>query len=127
VRLVLDQFGSGDTSLALLRRCPFHAVKIDRGLTRSVQRPGTEVAVTRALIAVAQALRLEVLVVGVENEGQRRFMTEAGCEAWQGHLFAPAMDVRGFEICARPLLMPQAANEAPRQWPAGPARQRNGG
>lgn len=111
VRLVLDQFGSGDSSLALLRRCPFHAVKIDRAMTRTVQRAATESAVTTALIRLAQALHLEVLVVGVENEGQRRFMLDAGCDAWQGHFFAPAMDVRGFEICAKPLLMPMAANE----------------
>jgi predicted signal transduction protein with EAL and GGDEF domain len=122
VRLVLDQFGAGDSSLALLRRCPFHAVKIDRGMTRSVQRGGADSAVTTALIRLAQALHLEVLVVGVENETQRRFMVDAGCDAWQGHYFAPAMDVRGFEICAKPLLMPVAANE-PDVTPSSPTAQ----
>lgn len=111
VRLVLDQFGSDDSSLALLRRGPFHAVKMDRGVIRAVQRPGAEADLSRALINMARAMHLEVLVVGVENEGQRRFVLDAGCAAWQGHLFAPAMDVRGFEVCAKPLLMPTAANE----------------
>ena len=92
MHVVLDDFGADEASLSLLRRFPLSAVKIDRSLMHGVPRLSHETGLAHALIQLAQSLRLEVLVEGVENEAQRQFLADAGCSAWQGFLFAPPLD-----------------------------------
>ncbi|MEK8045638.1 EAL domain-containing protein [Ideonella margarita] len=111
VRMVLDNVGASDTALALWRRFPLAAVKLDRSLVRGLQRATPDTALAQAIVAFAQALKLPVYAVGVDNEVQRRWLCDAGCAGWQGQLCAPALDVRGFEIAARPRGRAPAANE----------------
>ncbi len=92
VRLVLDDFGSGESPIALLQRFPIQAVKLDRSVVRDAQRGGPAGGLLAGLAALGRALGLEVLVEGVETEAQRRQVEALGCEGWQGFLHAPAMD-----------------------------------
>lgn len=114
VRVVLDDFGADEASLALLRRFPLSAVKIDRSLMHGVPRLSHDTGLAHALIQLAQSLRLEVLVEGVETEAQRQFLIAAGCTAWQGFLCAPPLDASGLEHRARVEAGAQAANDEAR-------------
>jgi EAL domain-containing protein (putative c-di-GMP-specific phosphodiesterase class I) len=59
------------------------------------------VGIVRAIVQMAKALNLDVVAEGVETEPQRRFLMDAGCQIFQGFLFAPALDAVSFEQCAR--------------------------
>ncbi|HSI59816.1 MAG TPA: EAL domain-containing protein, partial [Ideonella sp.] len=111
VQVVLDQFGSGEISLGLLKRYPLSAVKLDRALLRGLPRRTADAAFATALIQIARAMQVQVHAVGVETEGQRQFLAEAGCESWQGLLCSPALDARALERCAREQATPVAAND----------------
>ncbi len=85
VRLLVDDFGVGSSSLSLLRRLPVDALKIDRSFVRDLEtREGGGVAA--AVIALAHALELQVVAKGVETEEQRAFLAARGCDRVQGHL-----------------------------------------
>lgn len=101
VRVALEHFGSGETSLGLLRRFPLCAVKIDRALLRAAQNRPAEAEVVASLARLAQALHVEVHAVGVETESQRQLLRDMGCRVWQGLLYAPPLDTRAMERCAR--------------------------
>lgn len=114
VQVVLDQFGSGEVALGLLRRYPLSAVKLDRALLRGLPRRPADAAFASALIQVARAMQVQVHAVGVETEGQRQFLAQAGCESWQGLLFSPPLDARALERCVREQMMAPAANDESR-------------
>jgi EAL domain-containing protein (putative c-di-GMP-specific phosphodiesterase class I) len=94
VAVVLDDFGAGTASLALLRRYPFTGVKIDRSLVMGLPRNRSDAALVKALVGMAGALGMTVMAEGVETEAQRRFVVELGCSGWQGQLCAGPMDPR---------------------------------
>ncbi|GAA0770103.1 EAL domain-containing protein [Ideonella azotifigens] len=116
VRLVLDDWGTGDCSLGLLRRYPFHAVKLDRSLIRQVPRQAAENAMVQGLVSLARALGLQVLAEGVEHASQRQFVTQAGCDGWQGLLASAALDARACErgVLARAAALAQRVQAPPR-------------
>jgi diguanylate cyclase (GGDEF)-like protein len=124
VRVALEHFGSGETSLGLLRRFPLSAVKIDRALLRTVPSRPSDAEVVAALAQMAKAMHVEVHAVGVENEAQHQLLSEVGCQVWQGLLYAPPLDTRAMERCARDAAS-LLSNVAPGMWPqtAGSARR----
>lgn len=87
VGLILDDFGEGLASLAVLRRVPLTALKLDRSMVRSVPQCGEDAAIVCALVQAAHALKLSVAADGVETELQRAFLASIGCDEGQGHLF----------------------------------------
>ena len=91
VRIALDGFGAGRSSLADLRRLPADALKIDRSLVRGVASEARDEAVVSALVALAHTLGLEVVAVGVESTAQRDFLAGRGCDRVQGFLVSPAL------------------------------------
>ncbi len=83
----LDDFGTGFSSLNMLRSLPLQSVKIDRGLIEPL--PAADVAaVVRAICQLAVALRLEVVAEGIETLEQAEVARAAGCHELQGELFA---------------------------------------
>lgn len=93
VGVALDDFGGALASLAMLRRLPLTAMKLDRSLMRGLPASREDAAFVRAAIDVSRALGLASLADGVDTEPQRAFLAGAGCEQGQGHLFgAPAAD-----------------------------------
>lgn len=92
VRLSLDDFGTGHSSLASLQRLPVQQVKIDRSFVRELQSSAYHQALVRAAFHVAAALQLEVVAEGVERVEQARELMGMGCSRAQGWLFAPGLE-----------------------------------
>jgi diguanylate cyclase (GGDEF)-like protein len=100
IHAVLDDFGTGQSSLPVVHRFPLRMIKIDRSLVALLDggsddagEGGRGRAVVAAVIALARTLGLEVLAVGVESEAQRRALLAMGCHYGQGFLFGRARPV----------------------------------
>lgn len=91
VRVVVDDFGTGTSSLNLLQRLPIDCVKIDRSLILELPRSGSAAALTRAVLAMAHSLGISVTAEGVETREQWEFLRDAGCEEMQGNYFSAAV------------------------------------
>jgi len=91
VRMALDDFGSGYSSLEYLGRLPIDVLKIDRSLVELVHTEPQRQEVLRAIGHIAEKLGLETIVEGVEHEAQRAMLLELGFRHAQGYLFAPAV------------------------------------
>ena len=89
VRIALDDFGAGTSSLGLLRREELDALKIDRSMVAGIGEDGRERQLARAVVALAHSLDMSVVAEGVESEEERAALAEIGCREAQGFLFAP--------------------------------------
>ena len=97
VRLAIDDFGTGYSSLAYLKRFPIERLKIDRSFIQGVPQDDSDAGIVRAIIQMSKALGMKVIAEGVETEPQRAFLLDAGCDQFQGFLFAPALDALSFD------------------------------
>lgn len=87
IGLSLDDFGTGYASLAVLKRLPLTAMKLDRSLTRDLPGDREDAAIVRAVVETGHALGLLVVAEGIETEEQRAFLSGIGCDEGQGYLF----------------------------------------
>ncbi|WP_051321001.1 EAL domain-containing protein [Rhizobium mesoamericanum] len=87
VRIVMDDFGTGFSSLSNLRALPFHKIKVDRSFTGLLELDATARSIVRAIIGLGHSLGIQVATEGVETELQRKIVIEEGCEQLQGFLF----------------------------------------
>ncbi len=97
VRMSIDDFGTGYSSLAYLKRFPIDKLKIDRSFITGLPQDDSDASIVRAILQMARALGMKVIAEGVETEAQRQFLQLAGCDEFQGYLFAPALDALSFE------------------------------
>lgn len=88
VRIALDDFGAGYSSLSYLQHFPFDKLKIDSSFVRPLGKSENSGFIIQAIVALGRALNLSVLVEGVETEEQRILLRLAGCDEMQGFLFA---------------------------------------
>lgn len=91
VRLVLDDFGTGWSSLAYLKRFPIDGLKIDREFVDGLGRKPEDTAIVAAVLSMAQALELDVIAEGVESEAQLAWLRKRGCACAQGYLLGRPM------------------------------------
>lgn len=91
IDLLLDDFGTGFSSLSYLKRFPFHRVKIDRSFITDLTSDAEDAALTKAIISMAHSLGIRVIAEGVETEAQCRFLRDHQCDEIQGYLFSPGL------------------------------------
>jgi diguanylate cyclase (GGDEF)-like protein/PAS domain S-box-containing protein len=96
VRLSIDDFGTGYSSLSALKAFPVSRLKIDRSFIVDIPRDENNVAITTAIISLAQRLGLDVIAEGVESEEQAEFLVENGCTNIQGFLVGKPMPSSAF-------------------------------
>jgi diguanylate cyclase (GGDEF)-like protein len=88
IKLSIDDFGSGYSSLNYLRQFPVDCLKIDQSFVREIGRDGKVKSIVEAIVALAHALDLDVTAEGIETRGQLRALVESQCDRGQGYLFA---------------------------------------
>jgi len=121
VRVFLDDFGSGASSLGALQRSALAGVRLDRLLLRRAGQPGGAPALLQAMVAVARALRLEVQAAGVETDAQHALLRDSGCRVWQGHLHARPTGASGLDVTGFPPAAPTPPDETPQGEATGAA------
>lgn len=85
VRISIDDFGTGHSSLAQLRNIPLHELKIDRSFVNNILEEEQNEAIVRSTIDLAHHMGLDVCAEGVENEETLRYLAGLGCEQAQGY------------------------------------------
>jgi len=85
VRLVLDDFGTGWSSLAYLRQLPLDTIKIDRSFVTELDEGDRNVAIVQAVLSLAHGLGINVVAEGIETPRQARRLRELGCDLGQGY------------------------------------------
>lgn len=90
-RVVLDDFGTGQSSLAWLTRLPIDGIKFDRGFTAALSNDPRARSVMASLTALAHTLDLSVIAEGVETTEEARLLLQLGCQRHQGFLYARPM------------------------------------
>ena len=93
VRISLDDFGTGFSSLSYLRNFPFDKIKIDKSFISDMETSEDSRAITVATLGLAKALGLKCTAEGVETEFQSRFLSEHGCDELQGFFISRAQPV----------------------------------
>ncbi|MBI3145787.1 MAG: EAL domain-containing protein [Pseudogulbenkiania sp.] len=86
IHLAVDDFGTGYSSLAYLKRFTPDLIKIDRAFVTHLPENADDAAIVTAIIELAEALGMSTLAEGVENEAQRAYLAEIGCDGVQGYL-----------------------------------------
>jgi EAL domain-containing protein (putative c-di-GMP-specific phosphodiesterase class I) len=119
VKVSIDDFGTGYSSLSYLKRFSIDRIKIDKVFVQEIGR-GTEYeALTLAVIAIAEALKFDVIAEGVETDVQRGFLVEHGCIEGQGFLYSAAVSGEAIASMLRLPTSESSDAETGRGIPAG--------
>ncbi|HVR91699.1 MAG TPA: GGDEF domain-containing phosphodiesterase [Novosphingobium sp.] len=103
LRIALDDFGAGFCNFRYLKLLPLHYLKLDRSMVDGIATDPRDLAVFRAIVAMAGALNLEVIAEGIESEAQRVAIAAEGCAFYQGFLRAHPMSAAEFgELASSP-------------------------
>jgi predicted signal transduction protein with EAL and GGDEF domain len=111
VRIAMDDFGSGYSSLRYLRSFPFDKIKIDRAFMQGSSDEGRSMSIINAMIALGRSLGISTTAESIETEEQLEAVRREGCEEVQGFLFSPPLPASGIDA----LLGAVRANDARRR------------
>jgi PAS domain S-box-containing protein/diguanylate cyclase (GGDEF)-like protein len=109
IRLAIDDFGTGYSNLNYLKRFPVDRIKIDRSFIHDLETDPDDLAIARAVVAMAHGLRLSVVAEGVETAGQLALLAGLGCDMAQGWLFSRAVPADEFAALLAAGRVPAAA------------------
>ncbi len=89
LKLSIDDFGTGFSSLSCLKRFPLHALKVDQSFVQDVTTKSNDAAISVAIVALARALHFSIVVEGIETREQLAFFQALDCDSGQGFLLSP--------------------------------------
>ncbi len=112
IGVILDDFGTGATSLRGLRQFPVDALKIDRSLVREMQSDNTAADIVELITTLAHKLNLKAIGEGIENARQLEHLLELGCEYGQGYYFSQPMEAKAALQFMRQQVAPARAKGA---------------
>ncbi|MEX2326669.1 MAG: EAL domain-containing protein, partial [Pseudomonadales bacterium] len=95
IRISLDDFGTGNSSLEYLRKLPIDQVKIDKCFVQGIGSSRHDEEIIRVIVAIAQALDLTIVAEGIETREQLTWLKDAGCHMGQGYLLHKPLDALG--------------------------------
>ena len=98
VRLSIDDFGTGFSSLSYLKDFPIDKLKIDQSFIRSLPDDTSNAAITQAIITLGRNLNLDIIAEGVETPQQLEFIQQRGCDTAQGYLFSRPLPKQEFDL-----------------------------
>ncbi len=101
VHFSLDDFGTGYASLSYLKRFPFEQLKVDRSFIRDIMHNSEDAGIVRAILAMGNTLRLNVVAEGVEDAEQHAYLARHGCAFFQGYLFGKPVPLTDFRQMLR--------------------------
>ncbi len=113
VSISIDDFGTGHSSLAYLRKLPASELKIDRSFVLDLEISEDARKVASAVVNLAKSLNLKVVAEGVETEEQNRILREFGCDQLQGYLFAKPMSAKALAVWAMDDIGPRTMSFRP--------------
>lgn len=96
VKIALDDFGAGFCNFRYLKILPLDAIKLDRAMIEGIDTDERDLAVLRGIVAMAKALRLDVIAEGVESTRQRDLVASEGCDLYQGFLQSKPLSPQKF-------------------------------
>jgi EAL domain-containing protein (putative c-di-GMP-specific phosphodiesterase class I) len=108
VRIAMDDFGTGFSSLSTLQSFPFDKLKIDKSFVDQIHRDGRATAIVRAVLGLGRSLGIPVVAEGVETDTQLAFLRAEGCDEVQGYLIGRPSPAEALAIWTTP--SPQVAS-----------------
>lgn len=97
IQVAIDDFGTGYSSLSYLKKFDIDYLKIDQSFVRNIETDINDIALSEAIIVMAHKLGLKVIAEGVETQGQKKILAEAGCDYAQGYLYSKPIPSEEFE------------------------------
>lgn len=97
IQVAIDDFGTGYSSLSYLKKFDIDYLKIDQSFVKNIETDMDDIALSEAIIVMAHKLGLKVIAEGVETQGQKRILAEAGCDYAQGYLYSKPIPSEEFE------------------------------
>lgn len=88
IKIALDDFGSNNSSFNIIKKFPFHFLKIDQEFTKNIKNNPQDKAIISAINTIAKGFNMKVIAEGIENQEQWQIIQELGCEYSQGYLFS---------------------------------------
>lgn len=93
IKISIDDFGTGFSSLNYLKNLPIDFLKIDQTFIKDFAEP-TSAAITKTIVTLAQSLGMKTIAEGVETEAQKEFLKELQCDEAQGYLFSKPLPAK---------------------------------
>ncbi len=113
IRISIDDFGVGHSSLSYLRRFPFDEIKLDRSFVGALDRDPSAAAIVRATLSLSRSLGLDSVAEGVESAEQLHLLDLEGCRVAQGYYFSPPVHPREIDAMVATLAAALADDEKP--------------
>lgn len=98
LKISLDDFGTGFSSLSYLHLLPLNTLKIDRSFITPIEKHPEKSAIVKAIVSLAHNLSLDVIAEGIETEKQVEVLTKINCDYAQGYLFSKPLNVKDAEL-----------------------------
>ncbi len=93
VRISMDDFGRGYSSLSYLKNLPFHKIKIHQGFIKELDNNSEDIAIISAIVALGKGFHIKIIAEGVETQEQLQLLDALQCDEMQGYLFSPPLSV----------------------------------